>query len=119
MIFEHEIPECKVEPTEIKLPDVFPGRLIVGGLSHALHTTWLRFNKVTLGINCIGKYDKEGNIGWRWQLVEDAKKQHGIPWKHFPLNNVEEQELYFNVFEAMREALSNEKNTVYVHCKIT
>ena len=119
MIFEHEIPECKVEPTEIKLPVVFPGRLIVGGLSHALHTTWLRYNKVTLGINCIGKYDKEKNIAWRWQLVEDTKTKHGIPWFHFPLNNVKDQELYFNVFEAMRECLSNEKNTVYVHCKIT
>ena len=116
--YVHETWNCRTSPAEIALPELFPGRLLWGGMSPGTCKEWLLFQRVKLVVNCINRNLSDGTQNWLW--LNSTRVRHEvkgeIAFMDFCVNWAGDRKQYLKTFAAICNIL-NRGGCVYIHCK--
>ena len=113
--------QCRVPPGSIQIPNIFPGKLLYGGLSPVLNLNWLRWRGVTHVWNCLGGVTYKDGVVVQERLhgLALAAREPGdsIGYIDWCLMHKPSRRRYLPVF-AKAEAILNTPGTcLYVHCR--
>ena len=116
--YMHETWNCQTHPAEVVLPELFPGRLLWGGISHGTCKDWLLYERVKLVVNCINKAMPGGAPNRLW---EDSCKVRNdvsgeIAFLDFCVNYAVDRRRYLRTFAAICSVLGHGE-CVYIHCR--
>jgi hypothetical protein len=108
---------CCTPPAEVALPTEFPGSLIWGGLSHALHADWLRWRRVTHVVCCLGSRGRDGPNPDYVRAQEARSQSSGIVYYDWCVNNHWDRVRFLSLFAYLTDVLRQEDCCVFVHCR--
>jgi hypothetical protein len=119
--YVHESFQCRVPPGSIQIRNIFPGKLLYGGLSPVLNSNWLRWRGVTHVWNCLGSViQKDGEaVQERHFALALAAREPGdsIGYIDWCLMHKPSRRRYLSIF-AKAEAILNRPGTcLFVHCR--
>ena len=110
--YQAEHPNCRTDPGEIKLPEVIAARVLWGGLSPVLNPGWLRWQKITHVLCCLGTMDPNYMAATAARTVAS-----GIEYIDWCIGHKGSKDRYLSKFVRLESIMRSPTSCLYVHCK--
>ena len=111
---------CRTPPARIDVPSA-EGRLMYGTLDHRLSEPWLRQQKITHTINCLGKFlgrRGEQTHNPHWDILHAPEAIFpGVASLDWCFGNPQDRRNVDTFFQNIFNLLQRSTTVIYVHCK--